>query len=502
MKRIKDMIVNRQVRIQTKLLGIFLVMMIIIFIVNSYVYVNIDGMMTQINDLYSSNARLNELQTTLAEVQEDMTLYLNDKNVEALKNYYVHIADYQNIMEELNHKIIGNDQMIMEKNIYQMSLKYCDTTELAMTYRRGYIVEKFKKNYEDATVLYNDLNNSITALNNRLFKNNFDNYKFLVSTFSTVKKLNVLIFWLTTVLSLVLIVLMTKGITEPLRKLSETAQKVGDGQFDVELVEPASKDEVGVVTRAFNQMIVSIRDYIEQIKQNMEAKRLLQENELKMETYLKDAELKYLQAQISPHFLFNTLNAGAQLAMLEDADRTYNYIQKVAEFYRYNVKKNAGSVSLREEIELVDNYIYIINVRFAGEIKYRKEIDETLTSVQISPMTLQPFVENCVNHGIRGIDWEGEIVLAVYKDGEDLCISVSDNGVGMSKEKIDQILHGSVADSADQKNSNGIGINNVINRLSLFYGRDNMVEIYSDGENMGTEFIIRIPMENDDSGEQ
>ena len=222
----------------------------------------------------------------------------------------------------------------------------------------------------------------------------------------------------------------------------------------------------------------------------------MQENELKMETYLKDAQLKYLQAQISPHFLFNTLNAGAQLAMLEDADRTYTYIQKVAEFYRYNVKKDNGSVSLREEIELVDNYIYIINVRFSGEVHYRKEIDESLLNVSITAMTLQPFVENCINHGLRGIDWQGEIVMSVYKDADDICVSISDNGVGMPQDKIDELLKGNKVDSTDPKNSNGIGINNVINRLALFYEKDNTVEIYSDGENMGTEFIIRIPREN------
>lgn len=95
-----------------------------------------------------------------------------------------------------------------------------------------------------------------------------------------------------------------------------------------------------------------------------------------MEAHLKDAKLKYLQAQINPHFLFNTLNAGAQLAMMEGADKTYQYVQNVADFFRYNVKRDDEPVTLSNEIELVDNYIYILNVRFSGEIKYRKNIDE------------------------------------------------------------------------------------------------------------------------------
>ena len=133
----------------------------------------------------------------------------------------------------------------------------------------------------------------------------------------------------------------------------------------------------------------------------MEIQQSLKEKELMMEAHLKDAQLKYLQAQINPHFLFNTLNAGAQLAMMEGADRTYDYVQNVAEFFRYNVKKGNETVTVREEIELVDNYIYILNVRFSGEIHYEKKIEESLLSIQMPGMILQPVVENCVNHGIR-----------------------------------------------------------------------------------------------------
>ena len=97
----------------------------------------------------------------------------------------------------------------------------------------------------------------------------------------------------------------------------------------------------------------------------------------------------------------NTLNAGAQLAMMEGADRTYEYVQNVAEFFRYNVKKSNDIVTVREELELVDHYIYILNVRFSGDIHYGKEIEEDLLDSCMPSMILQPIVENSVNHGIR-----------------------------------------------------------------------------------------------------
>ena len=230
----------------------------------------------------------------------------------------------------------------------------------------------------------------------------------------------------------------------------------------------------------------------------MENERRLKEKELLMESHLKDARLKYLQAQINPHFLFNTLNAGAQLAMLESADRTYDYVQKVADFFRYNIKKDNDEVSLSEEIKLVDTYIYILNVRFAGDIHFTKKIeDEELLRVRIPSMILQPIVENSVNHGIRKIEGEGKIELAVYRVEDEICISVADNGAGMQKEQIDKILSGNT--DVESAGGNGVGMVNVIQRLSLFFDQKSRFEILSEGPGMGTEVVITIPM--DDKGE-
>ena len=265
----------------------------------------------------------------------------------------------------------------------------------------------------------------------------------------------------------------------------------------VELLDVSANDEVGVVSKAFNKMVISIRSYIDKIKENMETERALKEKELMMENHLKDAQLKYLQAQISPHFLFNTLNAGAQLAMMEDANRTYEYVQKVAELFRYNMKKSNEIVTLREEMNLVDNYIYILNVRFSGEIYYEKEIGdsvgEKLDEIMLPGMILQPVIENSVNYGIRNIDWQGLITLKVYETDKDICIEINDNGIGISQEKIEQIMTGTLTEHDMSKDSNGIGLDNVINRLKLYCDSDEVFEILSDGENQGTTVFIHLP---------
>ena len=285
---------------------------------------------------------------------------------------------------------------------------------------------------------------------------------------------------------------MTNSITKPLIRLADAAGIVSEGNLNIDTVPIESEDEIGVVTKAFNQMVENIRRYIERLRENMDTERKHKEKELLMESHLKDAKLKYLQAQINPHFLFNTLNAGAQLAMMEGADRTYTYVQRVADFFRYNIKKDQDEVTLAEEISLVDTYIYILNVRFAGDIHFTKEIDESLLNVKLPGMTLQPIVENSVNYGIRNIDWQGEIKLKVYRQDDTVCISIKDNGIGISKEKLEKILSGKYHADEGLTDSNGVGLDNVINRLNLYFGENDVIDIISEGENKGTETIIYV----------
>ena len=134
-------------------------------------------------------------------------------------------------------------------------------------------------------------------------------------------------------------------------------------------------------------------------------------------------------------------------------------------------------------------------MRFGGEIHYNKTIDENLNSIRVPSMILQPIVENAVNYGIRNIEWEGHIDLKTYKVGDMVHISISDNGVGMPKEKIEKILSGDgVAADPEKNDSNGIGLGNVIEHIRIFTGREDVMDIRSEGENKGTEFVIKVPM--------
>ena len=484
----------RKLSLQGKMSSIYILANLLVFVVTLILLSGINSMSHDMDMVYQDNLHLNELSAALTDVQDSMTDYLNAKTSDSLEEFYRNEQTYSQMVLELNDDITGISFGRMERSIKHMSEKYLDIVGQTIEAKRGRNVEKYRVRYENATQMYDYINTYIYSLNNEQFKSNSENYSELSKAFRSFETVSMLVLFVVIVGNVGVIVRLTGTIISPLKNLAASANEVAKGNFDTELIEVQAEDEIGVVTGAFNQMVISIRQYIERIRQSMETERAMKEKELMMEAHLKDANLKYLQAQINPHFLFNTLNAGAQLAMMEGADRTYEYVQNMAEFFRYNVKKGNDTVTIREEMELVDNYIYILNVRFSGDIHYEKKVDKLLLNVEMPSMILQPIVENCVNHGIREMDGEGRIWLSVYRVDDVVCISIKDNGIGMSRETIDEIMSGTYRDKELAAGSNGIGMDNVIARLKLFSESDNVMSIISEGENQGTEVIIYLQM--------
>jgi len=480
--------------LQWKLTTAFVFTSFIMLVVNFVMYFNINQMMRKIDEVYISNINLNELSDSLNHLQNSMTDYLNTKSSAAIDAYYRSEQQYRKLLDNLNIAITDNEMLLMEKNIRNMSENYLDTAFETVQAKRGRNVEKYKDNYERAKTAYQNIKACLYSLNNEQFKYNSGSYRILLNTLRYMEVVSTSVLIVIAVINIGLIILLTRSITKPLNNLAKVANEVSSGKLNIEPVAVESEDEVGVVSGAFNKMILNIRVYIEQIRENLEKERILKEKELRMEGHLKDAKLKILQAQINPHFLFNTLNAGAQLAMMEGADQSCLFIEHMAEFFRYNMNKMDQVVTVADEVRLVDSYIYILNVRFSGDINFDREIDESILDTQIPAMVLQPIVENAVNYGIRDIDRNGVIRLSAYRGDTDICLSVKDNGIGMKKEKITQVLAGRRLDDELAYNSNGVGLVNVINRLKLYFNREDVIEIKSEGKDRGTEVVIHIPL--------
>lgn len=482
------------ISIRNKLLFIFLIPTIMLLSINAYINAEINTMIDDISGIYASNAMLNDLQISLTQVHRYLETFLDTRDTEAIEGYLRNQQELSNRLEQLNGRLLDDDSMITQKNIRSISEEYIRTADRAVEAKRGRNVVKYKEYYDDADRLFSYINSYIYSLNNRQLQRNSQNYEALFTSLKYSETANLTILCMTSALVTLLVFLLTRGITDPLRRLAEAAEQVARGSLIAEVSGPVANDEVGIVTAAFNQMVASLKDNMEQARQRIALESAMKEKQLLMEAHLKDTQLKYLQSQINPHFLFNTLNACAQLAMLEGADRTYTYVQNVADFYRYNVRKKDGVATLAEEIGLVDNYIYIINVRFSGEIHFIKEIEEGVTDVPMPAMILQPLVENSINHGLRDVEWEKKIWLSVYRENDRICVSVRDNGVGISPERTQSILNNGLNGDGLQEHTTGVGLRNVIGRLRLFYNRDDVMEITSTGSGMGTEVAVFIPV--------
>ncbi|MCR5418561.1 MAG: histidine kinase [Lachnospiraceae bacterium] len=485
----------RRRSIRMKLMLVLLLSTFLILVVNITMYYNIGQITKHLDEIYAGNMELADLEESLELLQTSVKGYLNTKTTDAMSEYYKREQDFANNVDRLSDKVTDAPLLLMERNIKALSESYRKLTSMTVEAKRGRNVEKYKDYYEQSQKVFKYLGDAIASLNTQSFRFNSASYEALSVSLTSLERISIVVFALIGIFDVLIVLALTNSITEPLSKLSEAANQVAEGRFDEAGKVPVrNMDEIGVVTVAFNQMVESIPDYIDRLKEGMEKERLLKEKELLMESHLKDARLKYLQAQINPHFLFNTLNAGAQLAMMESADRTYSYVQKVADFFRYNIQKDNDEVTLEEEIRLVDTYIYILNVRFSGEIHFEKKIeDPSLLKLYLPSMILQPIMENSVNHGIRNMGGEGRIELAVYRVDDTVCISIMDNGIGMDQATIDKILSGDAA--SGDGSGNGVGMVNVMQRLSLYFEGRSRFEILSDGRDQGTEVVITIPAE-------
>src|SRR5699024_1044080 len=298
----------------------------------------------------------------------------------------------------------------------------------------------------------------------------------------------IIFLFLTTIMLAVFFALwFSKGITQPIHALSAAAQEVSQGNLQGEKVHIQSNDELKLLGDTFNQMRANIHDLVEEIKDQSELDQLL-----------KDMEIKHLQNQINPHFLFNTLNTMSKMAYLEDAHSTSSLIESVAALLRHNLGDIDKSVTLGDEVEVVKGYFRIQQIRFSERIHVSLSIDESCLAIKIPRLTLQPLVENAFIHGIEGREEGGVISIRIFPTTNYVIVEVSDDGVGMREETIEEILSLARREEEHVGHSTGIGLTNVIRRLQLFYQVDNLVDIDSkQGE--GTTVRLHLPKRHNGS---
>ena len=297
------------------------------------------------------------------------------------------------------------------------------------------------------------------------------------------------------ILGLLCIIWVSRRLTDSLGRLERSMRCVQKGEFNVRFFYPY-QNEIGSLSRSFNYMIEEIQRLVKKQEQTIEELIMERNRVTEIQKQKRHAELKALQAQINPHFLYNTLNTITWQAAdqgIQDVSRMANSLGK---FFRLSLSKGAEVISLADEIEHVRCYLSIQQIRYQDKLRYRIDVPEDLLSCHVLKLILQPLVENAIYHGIKEKEGVGEIVITAFSgsQGENkvLFLCVYDNGVGISEEKL--LLINSGLRMGIKNTQGGYGIYNVNERIGLYYGAMFGLS-YESQAGIYTKAIITIPME-------
>lgn len=278
--------------------------------------------------------------------------------------------------------------------------------------------------------------------------------------------------------------LMTTAVVNPLMMLADESRSIAANVFSRPDLVPKSQDEIGELMLAFNRMKHAMADYIAtQAQLHKEAME-----KLEMEKNMEHIRLEMLKSQVNPHFLFNTLNMISCMARLEDAETTDKMIVALGSVFRYNLRTKEQEVYLEQELDALEDYLYIQQMRFDSRITYKKDIRVDSYTVRIPSFTLQPIVENALTHGMKAKEENGRILLKIWQEKNILTISVMDNGQGMNAEER-ATLHQKILNS--EKTGRSIGLGNIYRRMAMLYP-DGALRVYSK-EGRGTIIQLKIP---------
>ena len=483
--------------IRKKLLLSFVISSSIMCFVVIYIIFIFSTVVNSVAIAYRSNAKLDEYSIRLAQMESSLEQYIKIGSFDSIDSYY----RLKSKVEAETTAIFAtkpqkNEIILREYSLTKLVESFIHYADAAVAARRANNIGVSDMLYTKAGKGYKLINANILSLSNLYFQRNIQEYKKALDNLRSVSFFCILIVILMALLDLLFVYMLVNNITQPLEKISNVANKLADREFDIPLLTQDTNDEVGNICRAFNGMIISIREYIDTIWEKAEKENELRKKEMEMASLYKDAQLKALQSQINPHFLFNTLNTGAQLAMLEDADKTSYFITQVAEFFRHNIQQNSIDTTLENELSLVENYVYIMKMRFGSKLSFEKTINCASLNMRIPTMVLQPIVENCIRHGLKNIEKGGIVKLNVTENEDNIEIKVSDNGSGVPPEIREQLLK--QERPALNKNEepatseHGIGLYNVISRLRLFYSDTSVFDILQN-EGGGACFVLKLP---------
>lgn len=283
--------------------------------------------------------------------------------------------------------------------------------------------------------------------------------------------------------ALIISSIVSKTITRPILKLQSSMALIQEGDFQAGNVEVDSRNEIGSLTETFNVMTQKIQELMVQIIEEQQAKR--------------KSELKALQSQINPHFLYNTLDSIIWMAEEGKNEEVVVMTASLAKLFRQIISNEEEEISIFQEVEYCRNYLIIQKMRYKDKLEFEIDLDPDIKGEKIIKLVLQPLIENAIYHGLKYKESKGMLILKGYGLGDDIIFEIKDNGVGMDQDTMEHIFERHKVNYR----SNGVGVYNVERRIRLSYGQEYGIS-YKSKLGEGTVATMRIPKERRDVHEK
>lgn len=487
---------------RTRLTAFILMAVGLIFVVSLYNFLSSRFLFRETQSLMEASYQITRIQEQVDAVQNELENYLSTRSSDSLRRFYDNSNEVYSGNAKLRQSIAYTPRGMRIENYCNMIDHYLDIADKTVIDKRGNNIDKYIEGYEQASLEYGYLG----IYSQQMLSDDLSESALRFSSFQRYLDINMVISFTLEFVALGLIIagtlIFSHQITKPISQLAVYAKDISDGKFNIEVGDDISSEEMNLLFRAFRDMVGNIKKHVEDLREKRKLEQKLSEveiNSLKMETSLREAELHALQYQMNPHFIFNTINIGAKLAMLQGDGVTCEYLENTAAVFRYNLKSQ-DITTLIDEIQNVEAYMKLLKTRFGENLGFEMDLPESdgWKSCKIPSLTLQPLVENAYIHGVSKLEGGGDIRLAVSPKKDTVNVTITNTGPPIPAEKIKAILTGdSEMASKDSKegHTNNIGVSNVIKRLRLYYKTEKVMNIICGGGR--TSFIIMLPVNHD-----
>lgn len=468
--------------------------MLLMVMVNIYSIISIKSMEMKYSNMLSKMVQLSSINEDVSLSIFYLDKYFSTNDQSDLNNYRENITRAKRISNTLDTSIEDEGAMFIIdlQNILQSYDESGENTIFRFLSLGQ--SDEFYSSFLETKQLSTYVTDYVHIIYDSYLKYNNEVYRNIVAQNEKSRIFITIFFVVITFMCIIFSVVFSKKITVPIIQLVKSTERVSKGNFNISPIKSLGTYEIDILAEGFNRMVRDINTLVEKIKEKAHIEKKLKDEEMKnlvIESSLKETKLRALQAQINPHFLFNTLNAIVQTAVIEDAPETEKLINSVSQLLRYSIYMIEKQSDIKSEIDIVRQYICIQEARFFDRVKFNLMVEEAVQHLEIPGMILQPLVENAFMHGIESKEEGGTINISVYEQGDFCFIKIEDDGVGMSKEKINEILNQEAIE--EHSGLTGIGVRNVINRLRLLYDYKDVFQIDSI-EQQGTRIYIKIPI--------